>query len=102
MFFDRRMLIQILYDKIQQKDKILTSERVVSVNTHPTYVTVSTNSGKTMEGTIVVGADGVHSAVRQQMWENAKKMDPTWIDPKEKDGKDYCCYSFPRLRLINA
>lgn len=80
------MLIQILYDKIQQKDKILTSERVVTVTNHPTHVTVSTKSGKTFTGTFIVGADGIHSAVRQQMWENAQKVDSTWIDPAEEDG----------------
>ncbi len=85
------MLIQILYDKIQQKDKILTSERVVTVTNHPTHVAVTTQSGKEFKGTFVVGADGVHSAVRQQMWENAQKLDPTWIDPSEKDGARPLC-----------
>ncbi|KAJ5995781.1 hypothetical protein N7481_002758 [Penicillium waksmanii] len=93
VFFDRRMLIQILYDKIQQKDKILTSERVVTVKNHPTHVAITTQSGKEFTGTFVVGADGIHSAVRQQMWESAQKLDPTWIDPSEKDAlpATYAC-----------
>lgn len=89
MFFDRRMLIQALYDKIQQKHKVLTSERVIKVENHPTHVAVETNSGKTFTGSFVIGADGIHSTVRQQMWETAQKIDPTWIDPAEKDGARY-------------
>ncbi|KAJ5112244.1 hypothetical protein N7532_000289 [Penicillium argentinense] len=93
VFLDRRMLIQILYDNIQQKDKILTSERVVSVTNNPDEAIVTTKSGKTYTGTFLVGADGIHSAVRQQMWENAQKVDPTWIDASEEDAlpATYAC-----------
>lgn len=88
------MLIQVLYDKIQQKDKILTSERVVTVTNHSSHVAVTTQSGKEFTGTFVVGADGIHSTVRQQMWESAQNLDPTWIDPSEQDGARPFCHDW--------
>lgn len=80
------MLIQILYDKIQDKSKVLTSERVVTVQQSPSSATVVTENGRRFTGDMVVGADGIHSKVRQQMWQEARKADPTWIDPAEEQG----------------
>lgn len=86
IFLDRRMLIQVLYDKIQDKSKVLTSHRVQSIETGTSSSTVTTTTGQTYTGNIVVGADGIHSKVRQEMWKAAEKIDPTWIDPAEKSG----------------
>jgi 2-polyprenyl-6-methoxyphenol hydroxylase-like FAD-dependent oxidoreductase len=86
IFFDRQMLIQILYDKIQDKSKVLTSERVTTVQQSQLSATVVTESGRNFTGDVVVGADGIHSKVRQQMWQEAQKADPTWIDPTEEQG----------------
>ncbi|KAL1873344.1 hypothetical protein Plec18167_006394 [Paecilomyces lecythidis] len=83
VFFDRRMLIQILYDAIQDKSKVLTSERVMTVQNDPSSVTVTTGTGRKFVGDLVVGADGIHSKVRQQMWEESRKTDPNWIDSSE-------------------
>ncbi|GIC87473.1 FAD-dependent oxidoreductase [Aspergillus udagawae] len=93
VFLDRRMLIQTLYDHIQQKDKILTSERVVTVKNHPSHVSVITERGNTYTGTFVVGGDGIHSTVRQQMWDDAQKTDPTWFDKSEANAipATYAC-----------
>ncbi|KAJ6007764.1 hypothetical protein N7540_011740 [Penicillium herquei] len=85
VFLDRCTLIQILYDNIEQKDKILTSERVTSIENHPSHVSITTKSGKTFTGSILVGGDGIHSTVREKMWEEAKKSDPAWFDPSEKE-----------------
>jgi 2-polyprenyl-6-methoxyphenol hydroxylase-like FAD-dependent oxidoreductase len=80
------MLIQILYDKIQNKSKVLTSERVVSVQQSQSSATAVTENGRSFTGDMVVGADGIHSKVRQQMWQEARKVDLTWIDPAEEQG----------------
>ena len=86
VFLDRRMLIQILYDKIGDKSKVLTSERVVAIENSLSHVTVTTQTGNSYTGDIVVGADGIHSTVRKQMWQEAQWTDPTWIDPSEEEG----------------
>jgi len=80
------MLIQILYDNIEDKSKVLTSEKVVSIENTPSHVTVTTQTGNYFTGDIVVGADGIHSTVRKQMWQEAQRTDPTWIDPSEENG----------------
>lgn len=86
------MLIQILYDKVEDKSKVLTSERVVTVENTISHVTVTTKTGNSYTGDIVVGADGIHSTVRKKMWQEAQQTDPTWIDPLE--GMHAFLYSF--------
>ena len=78
------MLIEILYNKIQDKSKVITSQRVQSIENGTSSVTVTTTTGQTYTGNIVIGADGIHSKVRQEMWKAAEKIDPTWIDPTEE------------------
>lgn len=68
IFFQRRMLIQILYDHIQAKTNVLTSTRVKSIYEDDQGVSVETQDGRTFTGHIVVGADGVHSVVRKEIW----------------------------------
>lgn len=80
------MLVEVLYENIQDKSKVITSQRVQSIEDGTSSVTVTTTSGETYTGSIVVGADGIHSKVRQEMWKAAEKIDPTWIDPTEESG----------------
>lgn len=83
------MLIQILYDHIQDKSKVLTSEKVLTVKNSRLHVTVTTSSGKSFTGGMVAGADGINSTVRQKMWEESQSIDPSWINPSEID----CMYT---------
>lgn len=80
------MLVEVLYEKIQDKSKVITSQRVQSTENGTSSATVTTTTGETYTGNIVVGADGIHSKVRQEMWKAAEKIDPTWIDPSEESG----------------
>lgn len=83
LFLERRALIQTLYDHIEDKPKILTSEKVVTIKNSPLDVTVTTNTGKSFSGDMLAGADGINSTIRQKMWEESQLVDPTWIDPSE-------------------
>jgi 2-polyprenyl-6-methoxyphenol hydroxylase-like FAD-dependent oxidoreductase len=80
------MLIEVLYNKIQDKSRVLTDQRVQDISNGASSVTVTTTTGRKFTGNIVVGADGIHSTVRQEMWKEAKKIDPSWIDPSEASG----------------
>ncbi|CAI7666133.1 unnamed protein product [Penicillium palitans] len=93
LFLDRRMLVEVLYEKIQDKSKVITSQRVQSIENGTSSVKVTTTTGETYTGNIVVGADGIHSKVRQEMWKAAEKIDPTWIDPTEESAlpATYAC-----------
>ena len=67
-FMDRQTVLQTLYNKIQDKSKILTGKRVKAIDSSdPTVVKVITTDGSIYSGDIVVGADGIHSTVRQEM-----------------------------------
>ncbi|KAF9639538.1 hypothetical protein BFW01_g11344 [Lasiodiplodia theobromae] len=68
IFFQRQMLIQILYDHIQGKNNVLTSTRVKSIHEDDQGVSVETQDGRTFAGHVVVGTDGVHSVVRKEIW----------------------------------
>ncbi|KUI71629.1 FAD-dependent urate hydroxylase [Cytospora mali] len=82
-FLDRQQLIQILYDKLKQKDKVMVNKRVERIDVNEENITVITKDGDSFTGDLVVGADGVHSKVRQQMWHVANQIQPGTFDEKE-------------------
>lgn len=81
------MLLQILYDNLKRKDKVLTNKRVVHVETNSAGVAVTTEDGSTHTGDILVGGDGVHSKVREEMWRIASVSDPIAFPPEERSSK---------------
>ncbi|KAJ0310237.1 hypothetical protein Brms1b_008831 [Colletotrichum noveboracense] len=66
-----QMLIQVLYSNLKHKERVLTSKRAVSVDIMESSAHVTTKDGQVFSGDIVVGADGIHSTVRKEMWRNA-------------------------------
>ncbi|KAF9880462.1 FAD binding domain-containing protein [Colletotrichum karsti] len=85
VFIDRQMLLQVLYEKIQHKERVLTGKRVVHVEFDEAGVTVKTKDGSTYSGDILVGADGVRSTVRQEMWRLAADESPGAFPPNEAE-----------------
>lgn len=79
-------MIQVLYEHIKDKSRVLTSKRVVSVQQSDAGVEVKTQDGATFKGDILIGADGIHSTVRQNMWDAAAKLEPGWFSPSETNG----------------
>lgn len=80
---DLRTVLQILYDNIHDKKRILTGKEVQEVDTSDDGVIVKTSDGSSYRGDILVGADGNHSIVRDKMWQIADEMSPGWIAPDE-------------------
>ncbi|KAJ4351109.1 uncharacterized protein N0V89_006448 [Didymosphaeria variabile] len=78
IFVDRQMIIQILYDNLSDKSKVLTDKGVVHVQQQQPSgrVQVTTGDGSVYEGAILVGADGIHSTVRREMWRIADEVHP--------------------------
>ncbi|RYO66870.1 hypothetical protein AA0113_g4951 [Alternaria arborescens] len=68
IFIDRQVALQILYNNLKSKERVLTNKRVCRVEHESEGVKVCTKDGSTYTGDFVVGADGVHSAVRKEMW----------------------------------
>ncbi|KAF4345111.1 zeaxanthin epoxidase chloroplastic [Fusarium beomiforme] len=85
VFLDRQMLLKILYDNIKDKSKILTGKRVVQAKLTNGGVQAVTADGTIIAGDILVGADGVHSAVRSEMWRLARSLSPGLFDPNESE-----------------
>ncbi|KAB2573273.1 FAD binding domain containing protein [Lasiodiplodia theobromae] len=92
VFIDRQMAIQVFYDHLQNKSKVLTDKRVASVKQLKDGIEVTTKDGSTYTGDILVGADGVHSTVRKEMWRLADELSPGYI-PKSDQTDVTCDYT---------
>ncbi|TVY36536.1 FAD-dependent monooxygenase [Lachnellula subtilissima] len=95
-FLDRQMVLQVLYENIKDKTKILTSKEVKKVEMTDSGVVVTTSDKSSYKGDILVGADGIHSSVRGEMWRIANEKSPGWIPSDEHSGEfpvpvDYGC-----------
>ncbi|KAL9573477.1 hypothetical protein ACKAV7_002021 [Fusarium commune] len=65
---DTYMLLQVFYDKLESKTSVYSGQKVVSVLELDNGIQVTTDKGKFFEGDILVGADGIYSTVRKEMW----------------------------------
>ena len=65
----RADLIQALYEALvaRRPDAVSLGRKVVSYGRDDSGVQVTLDSGETIEGDLLVGADGIHSVVRAQM-----------------------------------
>lgn len=95
------MLLQVLYDMIEHKDRILTGKRVARLEmSDGELARVHTKDGSVYEGDIVVGADGVHSATRSEMWRLADELAPGTFTANEEAGKSRRCSISDSIKLI--
>jgi 2-polyprenyl-6-methoxyphenol hydroxylase-like FAD-dependent oxidoreductase len=68
-FLDRQILLEILYKHLADGDRrVHTNKRVEKVEHSSDKVRVYCTDQSVFEGDIVVGADGVRSTVRREMW----------------------------------
>ncbi|KAM0424386.1 hypothetical protein ACHAPT_010306 [Fusarium lateritium] len=87
IFLDRQALLQILYDNIKDKSKIMTNKRVEQVKLGENSVTAVVSDESMFQGDILIGADGIHSTIRGEMRELANNMRPGWFDTLEEEGE---------------
>ncbi|CAJ0548379.1 Ff.00g019920.m01.CDS01 [Fusarium sp. VM40] len=83
IFIDRQMLLQILYNNLKHKDRVLTRKRVTRLEIKMDAMQAYTEDGSVYEGELVVGADGIHSAVRDEMWRLGKEQSPGYFPEDE-------------------
>lgn len=76
VFMERSAYLRALYDNLGDKSKVKGHVGVVSFTEDEEGVTVSTSTGEVFRGSILVGADGIHSTVRRLMAEAVAKSDP--------------------------
>lgn len=84
-FLDRQKLLDILYRNYPDKINIITGTKVTEVRKVDNGVCVSTDDGTLYHGDLVVGADGVHSRMRSEMWRLAGAAHKSVA--KEKESK---------------
>lgn len=73
-----------MYEKIWKKEKVVLNQRVKGIHYENLKPIVTCTDGTTYHGDIVVGADGVHSAVRSEMWRLAELQKPGSIPQADK------------------
>ncbi|KAK8129732.1 FAD-dependent monooxygenase andE [Apiospora kogelbergensis] len=73
---DRQQAIKNIYDKFQDKSKIHSGKTIITVDTSDDGVTLTLNGGEVVTGDLLVGADGVHSFVRSEMWRLGNARQP--------------------------
>ena len=86
-FFDRQKLLEIMHTQYPDQSKILTNQRVAAIRPVGSRVNVITETGVTYTGDMVVGADGVHSKVRSEMWRIADTVRPGLVTEREKSSR---------------
>lgn len=84
---ERRQLLEVLYTGLQDKSKVHTGKQVTSILPTESGVSVTTADGASYDGDLVVGADGVHSFVRSEMWRVADLEQPGLISKKERSSE---------------
>ncbi|KAI9655144.1 MAG: hypothetical protein M1821_005627 [Bathelium mastoideum] len=67
IFIDRQMLVSALYQNLRHKDKVLVQKRLTQIEQMDDGVRAITQDGSTYIGDIIIGADGMHSCVREIM-----------------------------------
>ncbi|GKT84495.1 FAD binding domain-containing protein [Colletotrichum tofieldiae] len=105
--FHRAHLIQALYDNLPEsaKARYFTGKKLAGIESTETGVAVTCEDGSSYSGSIVLGADGVHSATRRQMRQLAIAEDPAreeaWDAVKPYKTNYQCMWaSFPRLTEV--
>ncbi|CEL11273.1 ausM [Aspergillus calidoustus] len=71
---DRQKVLEILHDRYPAKSNIHINKRVTEIRQTEREAQVVTDDGAVYKGDLVVGADGIHSAVRAEMWRQAKGL----------------------------
>lgn len=95
LFIDRQHALRILYDNLNDKSRIKLQKRIPSVDHSEDGVAVTCTDGTFIRGDVLVGCDGVHSVVRNEMWRLAHLHEPQSFDPSDKNllFAEYQCLS---------
>ena len=90
---DRQKLLQVLYESYPDKSKVLACKQVVRVTCTTGVASVVTGDGSNYEGNLIVGADGVHSSIRSEMWRLAgiNQLGGVAAEEKQSMTVEYSC-----------
>lgn len=81
---DRQKVLERLYESYPARSNVITNKRVSEIRLSTDSASVLTEDGDVFEADMIVGADGVHSHTRSEMWRLADAMNPGHISQSEK------------------
>lgn len=93
---ERKTVLLALLNKLWKKENVLFDKRVKRVEYQDSRPVVHCTDGSVYGGDIVVGADGVHSVVRNEMWRLSELEKPGSISAADRK-----CES-PSARICEA
>ncbi|KAF7863842.1 hypothetical protein EAF04_006807 [Stromatinia cepivora] len=74
LLIPRGKLVQILYSNLPEKEsRVKANSKVIDITHHANGIDVHLQNGEIEKGSIVIGADGVHSQTRLKMHEAASQ-----------------------------
>lgn len=92
--------MSVLYESLSDADRarILTNKKVTDIATNDQGVEVHCEDGSAYHGSIIIGADGVHSKVRQRMRDLAIQSSATEVNEEKLYLSEYRVLwcTFPR------
>lgn len=93
VFIDRQLFLRVLYDRLQNKNCVLLNKKVDRVELLEGGVEVFTTDGRSVRGSLLIGADGVHSATRREMYRIGSEQAPEYFaaDEQEPVSCHYIC-----------
>ncbi|KAF5003673.1 hypothetical protein FDECE_9783 [Fusarium decemcellulare] len=91
IFASQQWLLQVLYEHVQHKDRLLAQHRVSRIDVSGSGVQVTADNGKTFSGAIVLGVDGVYSTTRHEMRRVANEIQPGYF-PAADENNASCHY----------
>ncbi|KAH6620443.1 hypothetical protein C7974DRAFT_234147 [Boeremia exigua] len=84
ILFERQTCVAHLYDNLPDQSVVKLNKQVETIEHTETGARVILTDGTIEEGDMVIGADGVHSVVRPQMWDYASNFEPGVIPESDK------------------
>lgn len=97
-FLDRRLVLEVVYDRLPDKSKVVVNKRVVKIEHTETGVIVHCKDGSQFVGDIVAGADGTHSKTRDEIWRRFDSYGASGLIAKDRKGMLLC----PKLIILSA
>lgn len=82
--FERRVVLEALYNRIWDKSKVLVGKRVRGIVYEDDRASVICDDGSKHVGDVIVGGDGVHSVILKEMWRICDLQEPGRITDKDK------------------
>ncbi|KAJ5787609.1 hypothetical protein N7457_002599 [Penicillium paradoxum] len=82
--FKYPIVLEVLFGSYPDKSKIITGKKVSEVRLLGDSASVVTDDGSVFKGDLIVGADGIHSRIRSEMWRLADEISPGLITSQER------------------